>query len=296
MIRPVNTTYEPFSKEPEYVEANRLFVAEQDLRSVRRFLDLACGTGLISGLLLEANPRASLHGIDCDPVQIELAEEHLRGLGHPVRRGFDLSPAEVGGRPVVTFGACSADELPFPDGAFDCVTICNAIHMLPDKRKLLAEVTRVLQPGGLFGFNTSFYAGTYAQGTEEHFYLWVAEADRYIRRLNEQRLAAGQEKIKRVRGHRRGAFQNRWHSEQEWTQLLAEVGLRTCRRNVRVVPLNERCLTAIAAYGGFAEVLLSGYPVDVASTALQATAGRSLELAGLATLPRNYLESWSIKE
>jgi hypothetical protein len=63
-----------------------------------------------------------------------------------------------------------------------------------------------------------------------------------------------------------------------------------------VVPLNERCLTAIAAYGGFAEVLLSGYPVDVASTALQATAGRSLELAGLATLPRNYLESWSIKE
>ena len=80
-LPPVNTTYEPFSEEPEYVELNRAFVARRDLSRVRRILDLACGNGLVSGFLLASAPQAHLHGLDYDPVQIELMTEKLAPLG-----------------------------------------------------------------------------------------------------------------------------------------------------------------------------------------------------------------------
>jgi hypothetical protein len=67
--------YEPFSLEPEYVEANREFVARENLAHVRRFLDLACGTGSTSELLLAASPSAhfapsALHPVAINPVPL----------------------------------------------------------------------------------------------------------------------------------------------------------------------------------------------------------------------------------
>ena len=68
-----NTSYEPFSLEPVYIEANRAFVEGQSLDGVQRILDLACGTGTTAELLLGRMPNAHLNGLDFDPVQIESA-------------------------------------------------------------------------------------------------------------------------------------------------------------------------------------------------------------------------------
>ena len=87
----VNTTYEPFSQEPEYLEANKGFVQRVSLAGVDRFLDLACGTGTVSRMLLEEAPGAFLNGVDLDPVQIDLAAEEFAQMGFEVRRGFDLA-------------------------------------------------------------------------------------------------------------------------------------------------------------------------------------------------------------
>ena len=293
--QPVNTTYEPFSREPEYVEANRGFVRRVGLDHVGRFLDLACGTGTVSRLLLEAAPGAHLNGVDLDAVQIELACREFEGLGYEVRRGFTLTEDVVNGRPVVTLGVGSADELPFPEDTFDCVTIANAIHVLPDKERFLRAFHRVLRPGGLFGFNSSFYAGTYPAGTERHGLLWLREATLYIERLNRERAAEGKEPIKRAHGTTRGAFQNRWYSPAEWAEMVRGHGFRVVDVHERVVLLDERCLAAVGAYGGLAEVLMSGYPVEAASLALQATAGAGLRAMNLSAVPRNWLEVWATK-
>jgi ubiquinone/menaquinone biosynthesis C-methylase UbiE len=292
-LQPVNTTYEPFSREPEYLEANRGFIGRVPLGHVRRFLDLACGTSTVSQMLLEASPRASLNGVDYDPVQIDLAAEELGRLGYPIRRGFDLPDGDA--TPVVTLGVGSADDLPFPDAAFDCVTIANAIHVLPDKAKFLREVQRVLQPGGVFGFNSSFYAGCSALDTERFFYQWLREAILYIERKNEELRAQGKEPIPRKHGTTRTAFQNRWHNPDEWCAMLREHGFEIRDVNERVIMLNERCLAAVGAYGGLAEVLLSGYPVEASSMALQATAGPTLEALKMEALPRKWLEVWATK-
>src|SRR5678816_3001286 len=69
----VNTTYEPFSLEPAYIDANRAFVQQGGLQGRARLLDLACGTGTVSELVLECAPDAHLNGLDLDPQQVELS-------------------------------------------------------------------------------------------------------------------------------------------------------------------------------------------------------------------------------
>jgi len=295
-IQPVNTTYEPFSREPEYVEANRAFIARQDLSGVERFLDLACGTATVSELLLAASPSAHLNGIDLDPQQIELATAHLKSIGYPVQHGFELTDEVIDGKPVCTLATGSADELPFPDATFDCVTIANAIHMMPDRDKFLAAVARVLKPGGVFGFNSSFYAGTFPEGTERWYQLWLQEAVRAVDRMNEQREAAGQPKIKRVRGKARGAFKARWLSGDEWCEALAQNGLKPHDVFQREVMMDRRCMRAVGAYGGLAEVLMSGYPVEVASQALQEAVDPAFEATECDAIPKNWLDVWATKQ
>ncbi len=289
----VNVTYEPFSLEPEYVETNRAFVQSRDLAAVDRFLDLACGNGVVSELLLTARPSAHLNGVDYDPVQIELIAKKFRELGHVVRTGFEITDETTNGKPVLVFGVGSADELPFPDATFDCVTIANAIHMLPDRQKLLKAIQRVLKPGGIFGFNTSFYAGTFPEGTHQFYMEWLKQASRVITERSAQRVAAGEAPIKRVRGKSHRAFQVPWLSPAEWSAELQQTGFTVDESCEREVMLNARCFAAVGAYGGLAEVLLSGFPVEESSHALQTTSQPALEACGVTAIPRNWLEVWA---
>lgn len=288
-----NTTYEPFSRDPAYIEANQAFVARLPLAQVTNILDLACGTGTVGEMLMAAAPRASLHGVDLDPVQIELAAETFAQQGYTVRRGGQSTDAT--GR-TVTLSVGTAEELPFADGEFDCITIANAIHLIDDKAKLLATIARVLRPGGIFAFNSGFYAGCYPPGTELAFYEWVKEATAWIERYNAERVAAGEAPVRRVRGTTRAAFQNRWLSPAEWQEMLAEAGLEVRDVNERTVVLDPTALAAIGAYGGMAKVALSGYPVELASQALEASVARALENSKLTSVPRNWLEICAVRK
>jgi ubiquinone/menaquinone biosynthesis C-methylase UbiE len=294
-LMPVNTTYEPFSLEPEYVAANQGFVSRVDLSGVQHYLDLACGTGTVSELLLEQSPEAHLNGVDYDPVQVDLSSERFRKLGYEVRNGFDVTEDRVHGKPVLVFGEGSATEVPFSAGAFDCVTIANAIHIIDDKQKLIADISRFLKPGGLFGFNSTFYSGSIPEGTDRLYMDWLIFATEHIANKNKTLQADGKPTIRRIRGTTRRAFTNRWYSPAEWTEFLAAVGLKVIDVNERRVELSERSFTYVGAYGGLAEVLLSGYPVEEASEALQAAAGPAMRASGATVAPRNYLEIWATK-
>jgi ubiquinone/menaquinone biosynthesis C-methylase UbiE len=58
--------------------------------------------------------------------------------------------AHLGSAPRFTFVAADAYHLPFAAGAFDGVTVIRVIHHIADVDALLAQVRRVLVPGGLF--------------------------------------------------------------------------------------------------------------------------------------------------
>ncbi|MFC4011292.1 methyltransferase domain-containing protein [Nonomuraea purpurea] len=93
----------------------------------RRILDAGCGSGPLSAALRERG--AVVTGIDASAGMLELAR---RRLGDDA----DLRVADV------------SDPLPFADGAFDDVVASLVLHYLEDWGPTLAEMRRVLRPGG----------------------------------------------------------------------------------------------------------------------------------------------------
>ena len=49
----------------------------------------------------------------------------------------------------LTFEVADGTALPYADGSFDAVIISNALHVMPEPEKALAEIDRVLRPGGI---------------------------------------------------------------------------------------------------------------------------------------------------
>lgn len=283
----VNTTYEPYSNDPDYLEGNRGFIQSLPLDDAGRVLDLACGIGTLSRLLWKLRPRLEIVGIDLSPGALEVTARDFRRLGHFGEDGADGHHARGH---CVGLAAASADRLPLRDRCVDAVVMGHSIHMLPDADALLTDVKRVLRPGGVFAFNTSFYAGTFAAGTESIYHDWVKESLAYIQKKDRELRRQGLPGIRRKRGRVPPAFTNTWPSPDEWTERLRRHGFDVRSVFERTVPLTQYSFETIGAYGGFASVMLSGYPVEISSEALQLASGPTLEAAGVDSVPRHWLE------
>jgi len=106
--------------------------AALDGRPDSRVLDVATGTGRVP-LLLAGQPwfDGQVYGIDIAPAMLAHARAKL---------------AATGERVVLHEGHAGA--LPWPDGTFDLVTSLEALEFFPRPRRALAEMARVLRPGG----------------------------------------------------------------------------------------------------------------------------------------------------
>jgi ubiquinone/menaquinone biosynthesis C-methylase UbiE len=96
-------------------------------------LDLGCGTGTLAIWLKQKVPEAQVTGLDADPAVLSRARRKAFAASTPLK-----------------FVEASSTELPFADQSFDTVLSTLFFHHLRDaeKRKTLAEVARVLRPGG----------------------------------------------------------------------------------------------------------------------------------------------------
>jgi len=283
----VNTSYEAHSAEPEYIETNRGLIRSLDFSGVDRLLDLACGTGLLSDLVLEGRPGITICGLDLDRQQLQLTEERFREKGLYAGNGVSGKAAGV---PTFMLVEGSADTLPFASDAMDAVLMGNSIHNLPDRDRLVGEIRRVLRPGGLFAFNSAFYAGTYVPGTEKFHQAWVKEALLYVMNRDRELRAKGEPGLKRKRGTVSRASARRWLLPKEWKDILEANGLRVSRIHEREVQMTSRSYETVGSYGGFASLVLAGYPVELACEALQAAVQPALDQTGFTTVPARWLE------
>lgn len=293
-MQEVNMTYEPFSKEPEYIEANREFIRSLDLISSEMILDLASGTGTITDLILEIHPNITIIGLDISHESLLLAQANFKKLR--VLRQDEMSCANAfTGRTKVFLLEGSADVLPLQNASFDSVIMGNSIHLMPNREMLLDEIHRVLRPSGIFAFNSTFYAGTMPKGTEKFHHEWIKQSMIYIRKKEEEYRKQGRG-ILRKRGTTKTAFSNQWPSIDEWKTILASHGYEAKNVYERTVMMSQRCFETIGAYAGFASVMFSGYPVHLASQALQATVGLALSAVDMEVVPRYWLELTAIRQ
>ena len=94
-------------------------------------LDVGCGTGLFAARIAAALPASTIWGVD-------LVNDMLAGGRERWQVLKDQAGAVQG----------DSERLPFPDGAFDAVTCANSFHHYPHQDRAVAEMYRVLRPGG----------------------------------------------------------------------------------------------------------------------------------------------------
>ncbi len=131
------------------------------LKAGHRVLDFGCGPGTISVGLAKAIEPGELHGIDMEESQIGIAR----------------AAAQAGGHANATFHVGDVTALPFEDNSFDAAH-CHAVLMhVPDTSKVLAEIKRVLKPGGVIGSREMFVSSSFLEpGSEDVDAAWTTFA------------------------------------------------------------------------------------------------------------------------
>jgi 2-polyprenyl-6-hydroxyphenyl methylase/3-demethylubiquinone-9 3-methyltransferase len=144
----------------------------------RRVLDAGCGGGLVARELAAAG--AEVVGVDRSRGSLGVASRAVGAIG-------SFAPAQ--GR---------LERLPFAAGAFDAVVAADVLEHLPDLPAAVAELARVLAPGGSFVFDTvnrtfwSWFTAVFGleqvlrmvpRGTHDwRLFIRPAELDRLLRR------------------------------------------------------------------------------------------------------------------
>lgn len=98
-------------------------------------LDVGCGGGLLAEEFATAG--FAVTGIDPSPNSIATAQRHAER-----------------NRLGIAYTVGSAEDLPYPDAHFDVVYCCDVLEHVRDLPKAMAEIGRVLKPGGVFYFDT----------------------------------------------------------------------------------------------------------------------------------------------
>jgi 2-polyprenyl-6-hydroxyphenyl methylase / 3-demethylubiquinone-9 3-methyltransferase len=100
-----------------------------------RVLDIGCGGGFLAEEFAALGCQVT--GIDPSPVSVGAARRHAaeRGLRIDYRVG-------------------AGEELPVPDASFGLACCCDVLEHVTDVDRVIGEVARVLEPGGLFLFDT----------------------------------------------------------------------------------------------------------------------------------------------
>jgi SAM-dependent methyltransferase len=95
-----------------------------------RWLDVGCGSGAFTEMVVERCAPVSVQGIDPSEEQLSFARARLAPRVAQFRQG-------------------DAMDLPFPDNTFDAAVMPLVIFFVPDPARGVAEMARVVSPGGL---------------------------------------------------------------------------------------------------------------------------------------------------
>jgi ubiquinone/menaquinone biosynthesis C-methylase UbiE len=100
-------------------------------------LEIGCGTG--STAIAHAPFVRHIRASDLSPRMIEIARDK----------------AKTAGIDNVTFEVSSVEGLDVPDGSIDVVMAHNILHLLEDRERAIADIHRMLKPGGVFVSSTA---------------------------------------------------------------------------------------------------------------------------------------------
>ncbi len=126
----------------------------------QRILDLGCGNGNASQVLLKAFPEAAFHLVDASAEMIEGCRERFSGKGN------------------FQYQQCFFQDLNFEAEQFDLIVACLSIHHLhaPEKQQFFAQMRPWLRPGACFLYSDLMISKNNLEFHSEHMEQWKKDA------------------------------------------------------------------------------------------------------------------------
>ena len=257
-------SFAPFTRHAFFTYVNRWMVERVVQPGRKVIVDLGCGPGAVTKLILErVEPNAGTHviGVDPEPTAIQRAR------------------AAISSR-LAEFLQGSAEFLSRIVPRADAVLFLNAVHLVPDKARVLGEIRKVLGRGGVLGFNTTFFAGAYVEGTGGFWRRWIVRSVQWLRERGIQ--------VQHTHAERAAAMQ--WLGPDEYSRLCVEAGFEQPTVELVPIEMTAESLRDIGRFSLFIEGALPGVPLEEGSDALQHGLARTLDELGVESVPRNWLE------
>jgi ubiquinone/menaquinone biosynthesis C-methylase UbiE len=220
-----------FARHPFFIEVNRWLV-DRVAALGPRIVDLACGPGAITELLLarmREHTRGIIYAVDPSLAELDRARRRIASS-------------------VVRFVHGSAENLSRLVPQVDVVVFCNAIHLIGDKERVLREIRSVLDSGGALAFNTTYFKGCYVPGSERFWRSWVVRAARLLQDSG----------ITVTHTHAGRAAAMRWRTPEEYAQLLSSAGFVRPSWELQKVEMSPESLEDIGQFSMFIEGALPG--------------------------------------
>lgn len=142
------------------------FIVYQDVNfsGVKNLLELGCGVGAQTEILLRRFPKLNIVGIDLNDNQLNAANEHLANFSQYKNR--------------YSIQKMNAEDIEFESHSFDAAFLCWILEHVPSPINVLAEVRRVLKPGAKIiiteVMNSSFFLDPYSPNVWKY---WMAYND-----------------------------------------------------------------------------------------------------------------------
>jgi ubiquinone/menaquinone biosynthesis C-methylase UbiE len=119
-------------------------IERSGIKKGMQVLDLGCGSGAFTPSVARAvGDKGKVYALD---IQADMLKQLERKLARPENKDIKN----------IKLIKSSAYELPFDDGSLDLVNMVTVLQEIPDRNRALAEVKRVLKPGGLFAVTELF--------------------------------------------------------------------------------------------------------------------------------------------
>ena len=119
-----------------------------DFQPGMKVLDLGCGRGRHMHAFYWSDTPLNVVGLDLSEGEVKAAFDGFFDLPPPDPQSDDRSACALAG---------DAARLPFPDASFDRIVCSEVLEHVPDPDAALAEIERILKPGGVFAVSVPRY-------------------------------------------------------------------------------------------------------------------------------------------
>ncbi len=255
-------SFSKFASHGFFSEVNTWLVSHAGIRPGIEVVDLGCGPGAVTELILQRMgipPLGQIFAIDPSASALVQAAQRIQSR-------------------IVRFMQGTAERVAALVPPVDTVVFCNAIHLVQDKAQVMGNVGEIVRPGGIFAFNTTFFDGAYPGDTPRFYKLWVLRAVRWLRERH----------YEVAKGVKATAMQ--WLTADDYLSLLRAHGFTEQTVEFQEKMMNRQAWEDISEFSLFIEGALPGVPLEVGMEALKIGVRQAMDELRLQAVPRTWLQ------